>query len=289
MSSAHHPDPLTLALTEKARTGAPGFAAEMTVAAGDGWRVDDIVCTSGPHDTPYQERQVATSISLVLGGTFVYRSDRGATLMSAGTFLLGNPGAPFECSHEYGEGDRCLSFKFDAALIDRVAHDAGACDATFSDDRLPPLRPLAPLVARARAALDGAGSFEEVAVALAGAVCAATNHRSRTSPAPDPARIARVLSVLEADLTATHSLADLARIADLSRYHFLRTLAAVTGVTPHQWLLRARLRDAARRLTTTRTPVTDIALDVGFDDLSNFIRTFRAEFGRSPTQYRRGS
>jgi AraC family transcriptional regulator len=51
-------------------------------------------------------------------------------------------------------------------------------------------------------------------------------------------------------------------------------------------LLRARLRDAAQRLRTGRDPVTEIALDVGFDDLSNFIRSFRAEFGVSPGRYR---
>ena len=72
----------------------------------------------------------------------------------------------------------------------------------------------------------------------------------------------------------------------MSPYHFLRTFKAVTGITPHQWLLRARLREAAQRLANSRTGVTAIALDVGFDDLSNFIRSFRAEFGVSPRQYR---
>ena len=75
-------------------------------------------------------------------------------------------------------------------------------------------------------------------------------------------------------------------MARLSPYYFLRSFRAVTGVTPHQWLLRARLRAAAEKITASRAPVTDIALDVGFDDLSNFTRTFRAEFGASPRQYR---
>jgi AraC family transcriptional regulator len=82
------------------------------------------------------------------------------------------------------------------------------------------------------------------------------------------------------------TLGEMARIAGLSRYHFLRTFKAVTGITPHHWLLRARLRDAARRLATSRDPVTEIALDVGFEDLSNFIRSFRSEFGVSPSRYR---
>jgi AraC-like DNA-binding protein len=70
---------------------------------------------------------------------------------------------------------------------------------------------------------------------------------------------------------------------------FLRTFKRVTGVTPHQWVLRARLREAARRLAETRAPVTEIALDVGFEDLSNFTRTFRAEFGASPREYRQAA
>jgi AraC-like DNA-binding protein len=78
-------------------------------------------------------------------------------------------------------------------------------------------------------------------------------------------------------------------MARLSPYHFLRSFKAVTGVTPHQWLLRARLRAAAEKLAATKTPVTEIALDVGFEDLSNFTRTFRAEFGASPREFRRAA
>jgi len=72
-------------------------------------------------------------------------------------------------------------------------------------------------------------------------------------------------------------------LADIT---FLRTFKRVTGITPHQWLLRGRLRHAAERLSSSREPITEIALDVGFDDLSNFIRSFRREFGVSPSRYR---
>jgi AraC-like DNA-binding protein len=95
-----------------------------------------------------------------------------------------------------------------------------------------------------------------------------------------------VLRRLEAASREPQPLADLAREAGLSRFHFLRAFRDATGVTPHQWLLRARLRDAARRLASTRAPVTQVALDSGFDDLSNFIRSFRVEFGVSPGRYR---
>jgi AraC family transcriptional regulator len=280
-------DPLAVALSRKAATNGRGATTSTIVAAGEGWRVVDIVCTFGPPDRPFEERQSSTSISLVLSGTFVYRSDRGPSLLSPGALLLGNAGDVFECSHRHGEGDRCLSFQYDPALFERVAHAAGASRPTFEDDRLPPLRALAPLSARARTAIDDSDAMEEVALELAGAAIeVAGDSRRGGTAAGDVARVARVLRRVEAQVGNRHTLSELAETAGLSRFHFLRTFKRVTGVTPHQWLLRARLREAARRLVATCEPVTALALDVGFDDLSNFIRSFRAEFGVSPSRYR---
>jgi AraC-like DNA-binding protein len=83
------------------------------------------------------------------------------------------------------------------------------------------------------------------------------------------------------------TLGGLAEEAGLSPYHFLRTFERLTGLTPHQYILRARLREAARRLAIQRARVIDIALDCGFGDVSNFNRAFRAEFGVSPRAYRK--
>jgi len=58
-------------------------------------------------------------------------------------------------------------------------------------------------------------------------------------------------------------------------------------VTPHQYVLRARLRRAATRLATEAGKILDLAFESGFGDLSNFNRAFRAEFGTSPRAYRR--
>jgi len=59
-------DPLAIALSRKARTSAPGAAETRLVAAGDGWRIVDIVCTTGPADRPFEERYGSPSISLGL-------------------------------------------------------------------------------------------------------------------------------------------------------------------------------------------------------------------------------
>src|SRR5262245_17484454 len=146
-------DPLTAALHAKARTGAAGATESWAMAAGEGWRVADVVCTCGPRDHPFEERQSGVSISLVLSGTFVYRGAHGASLLSAGSLMLVSAGRSFECSHAHGEGDRCLSFQFDPDLFERLAHDAGAPRAAFDRQTLPPVRGLAQVAARARAAM----------------------------------------------------------------------------------------------------------------------------------------
>jgi AraC-like DNA-binding protein len=69
----------------------------------------------------------------------------------------------------------------------------------------------------------------------------------------------------------------------------LRVFASVLGLTPHQYLVRSRLRHAARLLADEARSITDVALDVGFGDLSNFVRTFHRAAGVSPGTFRRAA
>jgi AraC family transcriptional regulator len=64
----------------------------------------------------------------------------------------------------------------------------------------------------------------------------------------------------------------------------LRTFAGAPGVTPHQYLVRTRLRRAARALVDGGRG-GDVAFDVGFGDLSNFVRTFRRAAGVPPGRF----
>jgi AraC-like DNA-binding protein len=84
-------------------------------------------------------------------------------------------------------------------------------------------------------------------------------------------------------------LEDAAAQADISPFHFLRLFSSVLGVTPHQYLVRSRLRHAARLLADDERPITDVAYDVGFGDLSNFVRTFHRAAGVSPRRFREAS
>jgi AraC-like DNA-binding protein len=199
-------------------------------------------------------------------------------------------GECFECGHEHGEGDRCLAFHYAPDYFERLAADAGARGSrrAFGRHRLPPLRALSPLVARALAGVAGSidTPWEELAIQLAiQAVALADGLSPGTWNAPPvaEARVARIVRAIERHPEARLSLGDLAREAALSPFHFLRTFEKLTGLTPHQYVLRARLREAAVRLAADPgAKILDIALDCGFGDLSNFNRAFRAEIGLSP-------
>jgi AraC family transcriptional regulator len=313
---------LEQALAQRALNGNPGRATERRIAQGEGWTVSDAICTCGPRDRMFEERHAGFSIVLVVAGSFQYRAsiDRpgvGRELMTPGSLLLGNPGQAYECGHEHGAGDRCLSFWYAPDHFERVAADAGLRGKLdFQIVRVPPLRPLSPFAARAcagltkatqarartqarmpvqtQSAIEADFSWEELSLGLAAQtlqLLGRTDLSDKSIHAPPSvvARVTRAARMIERHLDAALSLRSLAREACLSPYHFLRVFERLTGLTPHQYLLRARLRHAAMRLAAEPAKVLDIALDCGFGDVSNFNRAFRAEFGVNPGGFRRFS
>jgi AraC-like DNA-binding protein len=133
-------------------------------------------------------------------------------------------------------------------------------------------------------------SWEEIALELAVTAIRFADAGS----AGEPNQSAAAVACLTEDVRAIHrnpaarlTLAQLAREAGQSQFQYLRTFRRLTGVTPHQFILRTRLRDAASRLLVDDTNIIDIALETGFGDLSNFNRAFRLEFGLTPRAYRR--
>jgi len=262
------------------------------LAAGAGWRANDVICTSGPRDRPFEERHEGICVAAVTEGTFQYRSAQGSAMLAPGALLLGNDRHCFECGHEHGGGDRCLSFRFTPEFLEGVAAEIpGARKIAFAVPRLPPHPALLPLLAAAQAARDGGeeAAFEEVALRLAGAVCtalSATVKRQRMPTRRDEHRIAAALRLIAAQADRPLSLAELAGAAAMSPYHFLRTFRAVVGMTPHQYILHTRLLRAAVELRRTSEEISAIAFAAGFNDLSTFNRRFARIVGRSPSAYR---
>lgn len=110
--------------------------------------------------------------------------------------------------------------------------------------------------------------------------------QDRPRRAPPPARIGAALQRLADAPADPVSLAELADMTGLSRFHFLRSFAAATGLTPHAFQIQHRLQ-LARRLIAARTPLAEAAVAAGFSDQSHLTRLFRRSYGLTPKAYAR--
>jgi AraC family L-rhamnose operon transcriptional activator RhaR/AraC family L-rhamnose operon regulatory protein RhaS len=99
-------------------------------------------------------------------------------------------------------------------------------------------------------------------------------------------RIGEAISHLEANYRDSMDLNELARIAHMSRRHFMRSFQAAMGTSPIAHLIQLRVNQAASLLRRTEHSVTEIAFQVGFGDSNYFARQFRALLGVTPSQYR---
>jgi AraC family transcriptional regulator len=261
-----------------------------TVFRGRHLSVIDYVCTSGPGDAPFVEAHTAHSVSFVRGGSFGYEHRGRSHELVAGSVMVGYPGDEYMCTHSHTCGDECLSFHLSAESADHLGLDAEAWRVGI----LPPMSELMVLAELAQAAAAGRS---DVGVDEAGVLF--TERFARIAgdrPASGRGTIARERrrAVEAARWIDDHSaepidLAAASRMSGLTTFHFLRVFSQVLGVTPHQYLVRCRLRHAARLLADDERAVTDVALDVGFGDLSNFVRTFHRAAGVSPREFRRAA
>jgi AraC-like DNA-binding protein len=93
---------------------------------------------------------------------------------------------------------------------------------------------------------------------------------------------------LHAHLEERVPLADLARRAGLSRFHFLRLYRETFGVTPGEQLTRLRIARAKQLLAGDHGTVTEVCFDVGYSSLGSFSALFAERVGCPPSVFRRG-
>ncbi|MBV9945932.1 MAG: helix-turn-helix transcriptional regulator [Myxococcales bacterium] len=255
--------------------------------------VREIACTLGKNDKPFPEAHEASAwtVGLVHRGSFRYRSaatNRTHDLRS-GWLLFGRPEAVFECSHEHDGGDDCVSITIPPEVVLDAARAVRLPASALSSlpAALPPAPRVAALVEHVR---RRNGDVDELGCFIAEAMLAHVGSTSMLDVAPHPSHLGRVheaIERIEESCSSALSLSELADAVGFSPFHFLRVFRRVTGATPHQYLIGARLRLALRMLLDTKRSITQIAYDVGFQDLSNFVRTFHGVVGCSPGFYRR--
>lgn len=259
--------------------------------------VYDYRCTAAVGARPFTEQHRSFSLSYVRCGAFGYHSRGRSCDLVPGAFLVGYPGDEYQCSHEHVCGDECLSFHFGPALFESLSDKA----ALWRAGRVPPVSQLMVLGQLGQAVAEGRSDLglDEVGMMLAarfadlvaGGQAGDQATRSRARPTP----LDRRRAIEAADWIAAHAgelvtLETAAAQSGLSSFHFLRVFSQVLGVTPHQCLILSRLAWAAQLLVEHKTrPVTEIALDVGFEDLSNFVRSFHRAAGQSPRRFRQSA
>ena len=103
----------------------------------------------------------------------------------------------------------------------------------------------------------------------------------------DLAPITRAIDLVEGNLMAAVTVADMATAAGYSLFHFCRAFNQATHHTPYDYLIRRRLSEAAQMLARTDRKIIDVALDYHFNSPETFSRAFKRMFGTQPSQWRR--
>jgi AraC-like DNA-binding protein len=253
--------------------------------------VIDYKCTASPADRPFAESHGCYSLAYVRKGSFGCHASGKSFQLVAGSFLVGYPGDEYVCTHEHHDrADECLSFQLSDELVDTI----GGPPAPWRSGALPPLAELMVLgeLAQASAEANADLGLDEIGTALAARFLETVSGSQSKGAVDGPGSRRRAVEAaqwIDAHSGAEIDLAEAARFAGLSPFHFLRVFSGALGVTPHQYLVRSRLRRAARLLADKERPITDVALDVGFADLSNFVRTFHRAARVSPRDFRKAA
>lgn len=279
------PDLENLALEISPRLGENRrVPTSQTLRSGKLARLVEVTCRLGVRDRPYPETHARDwTFAVVRRGHFDYRAadTNRRHRVRTNWILVGRPGRGFEVAHDCDGGDDCTSLVVPHSLLEEVASATGA----MLDE--PVMPPIARASAWMKRALRDDVDLDEAACFVAEALLT----RSKNVPLPtvtraDRRRLDVAIERVESDFAGPLALSDLASEAGLSPFHFLRVFRRFTGTTPHQYLLETRLRHAARMLLDSARPVTEIAYESGFADLSNFVRTFHRSIGASPREFR---
>ena len=102
----------------------------------------------------------------------------------------------------------------------------------------------------------------------------------------EPPLVLKAREYIEKHKNEELSLADVAKAAGASVFHFCKVFHKATGLKFTDYVARVRLEDARNRLLNPNLRISEIAYDVGFQSLTQFNRTFKRVFGQSPTEFR---
>lgn len=105
---------------------------------------------------------------------------------------------------------------------------------------------------------------------------------------PSRASLLRTTDMIWDMVGETLTLDDLSKESGVSKYHFLRCFKKHTGLTPHQYILSARVQKATDKIISGGS-IADASVACGFSDQSHFTRHFKRIYGYTPSKIRQKS
>lgn len=123
----------------------------------------------------------------------------------------------------------------------------------------------------------------ELLRALDNTISGAAPMRERT----DKPNIERCVEYLRKNYNNRFSIGDVAQIANLSPYHFIRVFKLFTGKTPYEYLLDIKIEKSKEMLKARKNTITEISLNCGFSSTSHFCTPFKKKVGVSPSDFQR--
>jgi AraC-like DNA-binding protein len=96
----------------------------------------------------------------------------------------------------------------------------------------------------------------------------------------------RARDYILASLQHNVSIDDIAKVANMSKYHFIRQFRQQFGITPHQYVLSCRV-NLARRIIESGKSLNQAAFEAGFADDSHLNRHFKRIYGLTPKRFQR--
>ena len=110
---------------------------------------------------------------------------------------------------------------------------------------------------------------------------------AKTTRSLNVLQVKQLQDFIEDNLDQKITIVQLAAIVHLSQFHFARAFKEAVGITPHRYLVKRRIERAKILLTVTRLSIQEIAIRVGYINISHFTRQFRKYVGATPAVYRK--
>ncbi|MBC9931558.1 helix-turn-helix domain-containing protein [Chitinophaga qingshengii] len=263
--------------------------------------VHNFLCQCQDCNVSAREHHDKFSIAFIRQGNFIYKVFRNDLDAFHGLFLISKPGYEHRVGHVHDMPDQCTIFSFPAANTEHLEAQGEELAWFLKNPDLHALlikaTPEMEYLHHRIFNLLQQPHFprlcaEQLMLELFSLVLSGGQQKMIT-PLTDRQKrhhlplISTVKTFISENISEDISLPQLADISHLSPFHFNRLFKQMTGITPYNYLLQVRLKEAHLQLRHSRQSITHVAFETGFNSLEHFSAAYKKQYGLSPSQSRR--